>query len=251
MRLCFISFKKKKMTKSSAAFLVIFWVVLSVIVGAISGAVREAITVAATGEQNGYRAVIIDAGHGGEDCGAIGNTGVYEKTLNLEISLQIGELLEKAGYTVIYTRTEDKMLYTPEENIKGIRKISDLKNRCKIAENNPEAIFVSIHMNSFGDARYSGLQVYYSDNNETSDILADKIQTSVKDGLQPENKRRIKAGRDIYLLEHIAIPAVLVECGFLTNRTECEKLSEKEYQKELCFSIVCGIIEYINYSYKE
>jgi N-acetylmuramoyl-L-alanine amidase len=189
--------------------------------------------------------IIIDAGHGGEDCGAIGVTGVYEKDLNLIIAKELGALLEAEGYAVVYTRTQDKLLYMESENIKGIRKISDLKNRCKIAKEYPNALFVSIHMNSFSNAKYSGLQVYYSPDSEESRALAATVQAKVKDSLQKENERKIKKGEGMYVLENVENTAILIECGFLTNREECEKLSEKEYQKALSFSIFCGIIDYI------
>ena len=189
--------------------------------------------------------IVIDAGHGGEDSGAIGVDGSLEKDLNLAIALLIGEELTAKGYTVVYTRTEDKMLYLPEENIKGMRKISDLKNRCKVTEAYDDCTLISIHMNSYGASKYSGLQVYYSDNNDNSQILARKIQGSVRKNLQTHNKREVKNGSSLYLLENAKGTAVLIECGFLTNPEECEKLSQKEYQKQLSFSIVCGIIEYM------
>ena len=190
------------------------------------------------------RLVILDAGHGGEDCGAVGVDGTYEKDLNMQIALEVGAALGEKGYTVIYTRTEDKLLYTEEENIKGIRKISDLKNRCKIANEYPGALFVSIHMNSYSGAKYSGLQVYYSEGDDASRTLAGKIQASVRALVQNENKRTTKSGKGIYVLENTEPVSVLVECGFLTNPEECKKLSEKEYQKQLSSAIVCGIIEY-------
>ena len=188
--------------------------------------------------------IILDAGHGGEDVGATGVNGVYEKDLNLSLAFILGEMLVEKGFAVVYTRNEDKLLYEETENIKGIRKISDLKNRCKIAKNYPNALFVSIHMNTFGDSKYSGLQVYYSANNSDSEILAGAIQSSVKKEIQPENNRNIKVGKDIYILENIDNPAVLIECGFLSNPEEAKKLSEKEYQKQLSLAIVCGIINY-------
>ena len=190
--------------------------------------------------------IIIDAGHGGEDCGAIGASGVYEKDLNLEVALIVGELLTDQGYTVVYTRTEDKLLYTDAENIKGIRKISDLKNRCKIGAEYADSLFVSIHMNSYSDAKYSGLHVYYSPKAQGSERLAHIIQNRVREDVQPMNNRVPKLGKNMYLLENLENTAVLIECGFLTNVQECEKLSQKEYQKQLSFSIVCGIIEYMN-----
>lgn len=196
-------------------------------------------------EESEKRIVIIDAGHGGEDSGAVGINGILEKDLNLTIAKEVGELFTKEGYAVVYTRTKDKLLYEEHENIKGIRKISDLKNRCKIAAEYPNALFVSIHMNSFSNAKYSGLQVYYSPENEESRLLASSVQQSVKNSLQTENERKIKKGEGMYVLENIENTAILIECGFLTNPEECKKLSEKEYQKSLSFSIFCGIIEHI------
>ena len=189
--------------------------------------------------------VILDAGHGGEDSGAIGKNGRLEKDLNLEIALEIGEALEERGYVVVYTRTDDRLLYTEAENVKGIRKISDLKNRCKVAANYPESIFVSIHMNSFASEKYSGLQVYHKPDDEESRALASAIQERTVSDVQPDNNRKIKSGKGMYVLENVENTAVLIECGFLTNRDECEKLSEKEYQKRLSLAIVCAIIEYI------
>ena len=187
------------------------------------------------------KTIIIDAGHGGEDSGAVGVNGVLEKDLNLSISFILGELFANQGYTVIFTRTEDKLLYTPEQNIKGMRKVYDLKNRCIVANENPDAILVSIHMNSFPDEKYSGLQVYYS-KSDGSYALADSIQRSVANDIQPTNNRKIKNGDDLYILKNTSNIGVLIECGFLTNIEECKKLSEKEYQKQLSFSIFCGII---------
>lgn len=188
--------------------------------------------------------VIIDAGHGGEDSGTIGTNGVYEKDLNLAFAKELGGQLSELGYAVVYTRTDDRLLYTPEENIRGMRKISDLKNRCQIAREHPDALFISIHMNAFAQPQYHGLQVYYGTASAESERLADAIRAEVCAQVQPQNKRAIKPGRDIYLLENIQSTAVLIECGFLSNAEECEKLSSKEYQKQLSFSVVCGIMKY-------
>ena len=191
------------------------------------------------------KVIIIDAGHGGEDSGAIASDGTMEKDLNLSIAMELGTMLNEKGYTVVYTRTSDKMLYSEDENIKGMRKLSDLKNRCKLADQYEDVIFVSIHINSYGSENCSGLQVYYKDKDENSRALAQFIQASTKNNLQPNNNRVIKNGKDIYVLNHCPSDAVLVECGFISNPTEAKKLSEKEYQNQLSFSILCGIIEYI------
>ena len=222
--------------------------ILTVISSSIIGVVLKNISISEslkTANIPYEQIIIIDAGHGGEDSGAVGVDGTLEKDLNLDIAFSVGEKLQKEGFIVVYTRSEDKLLYREDENIKGIRKISDLKNRCKIARDYPDSIFVSIHMNSFGDGRYSGLQVYFSDKNENSTILAGSVQNKVKELIQPDNTRKIKKSKDIYILENIDNTAILIECGFMTNEEECKKLSEKEYQNRLSFSIVCGIIEYI------
>ena len=197
-------------------------------------------------EDTDKRIVIIDAGHGGEDPGAIGVTGVLEKDLNLEIAALLTECLEEEGICVINTRTSDKLLYNEAENIKGLKKIYDLKNRCKIANAYKDAVFISVHMNSFSSEKYNGLQVYYSDSDEESYNLALKIQNTVKQQLQNDNNRNPKNGKGLYILDNNECTSVLIECGFISNESDCKNLSKKEYQKQLCFSIVCGIIEYMN-----
>ncbi|MBO7304394.1 MAG: N-acetylmuramoyl-L-alanine amidase [Clostridia bacterium] len=244
MQVVLINARKLKYVLTAVKVITVFLVVLLVGVYVRNSFLTSSAYVSAMQIQNEKNIVIIDAGHGGEDPGAIGADGVYEKDLNLAIARELAAALEAEGFAVLFTRTEDKLLYTEEENIKGIRKISDLKNRCKIAAEYPNAIFVSIHMNSYGNAKYSGLQVYYSTVEPGSESLANKIQHSVKSAIQPNNTRAVKAGRDMYLMENVPNTAVLIECGFLTNEEECRKLSEKEYQKQLSLAIVCGIIEY-------
>ncbi len=204
---------------------------------------RELYLEAAKSEENS-KIIIIDAGHGGEDSGAVGATGVLEKDLNMQISLALADSLSAKGYTAVMTRTEDKLLYTEAENIKGLRKIYDLKNRCKIANQYPNALFISIHMNSYSEAKYSGLQAYYTDKDDESRALAGMIQSKVKSELQTENKRQTKNGKNIYLLENTEPTAVLIECGFITNTEECNKLADAEYQKRLSELIASAIIEY-------
>jgi N-acetylmuramoyl-L-alanine amidase len=243
MKIYFVNLQKYNIMRYKSTAIVAFIVLVAVTFGFFARIYRDELTVETVASE---RLIILDAGHGGEDPGTSTADGVLEKDLNLEITLLLGQMLMDKGYTVIYTRTEDKLLYAPEENIKGIRKISDLKNRCKIAKEYPEAIFVSIHMNSYGDARYSGLHAYYAPNSTESERLAHMIQARVREDTQPHNNRVPKPGKNMYLLENLHNTAVLIECGFLSNAEECEKLSQKEYQKQLSFSIVCGIIEYMN-----
>ena len=245
--LCHFFVKKISFSKNTIlALLLVITILLSCIIDAtIKFKVINAIPTSSSGSSIS-KIVVLDAGHGGEDCGAIGINGVFEKNLNFDITSIIGENLISRGYNVIYTRTTDALLYTESENIKGIRKISDLKNRVKIAEMNPNAVFISIHMNSFGDSKYSGLQVYYGIRNDESYSLAKHVQDSVRTMIQPNNNRKVKRGDKLFLLENISGVSILIECGFLSNAQECEKLSQKEYQKSLSFAIVCGIIEYMN-----
>lgn len=187
--------------------------------------------------------VILDPGHGGADGGAVGVNGAYEKDLNLSVALGVAALLRDAGVEVILTRTEDILLCGDAE--KGRRKEEDLKNRLAVATAHPDAFFVSIHMNTFSVAKYSGLQVYYAPT-EGSRELAEAIQGTVCRQLQPTNTRRVQAaGSSIYLLDRAVGRAVLVECGFLSNPEECHLLTQKDYQSQLCFSIFYGMMEYI------
>ncbi len=246
MKIIVLNFAKHRGRIIALSILISLAIILPATLGIVQIVYGDDLLAASADTVDYSKLIIIDAGHGGEDSGAIGVDGSLEKDLNLEYALEIGRLLEEKGYVTVYTRTDDRLLYKEEENIYGIRKISDLKNRAKIAEKYPESLFLSIHMNSFGASKYSGLQVYYSENNEASQQIANSIQNKVKDTIQPDNNRVIKNGKDMYLLENISNPAVLVECGFLTNEEECKKLSEKEYKNQLCFSIVCGIIEYMD-----
>lgn len=187
--------------------------------------------------------VIIDAGHGGTDGGASGIGSVVEKDLNLDIALRLSDILSAAGIPNRLTRSEDIMLENPGSSSK---KNGDLAARKKIAESYTNAVFVSIHMNSFPIRKYSGLQVYYSPNNEKSRELAEIIQNDVAKRLQPENKRQIKAATsNIYLLDNLNCPAVLVECGFLSNPEECTLLADEAYRRKLTLALACSVCKYI------
>ncbi len=204
-------------------------------------------TVATTDNVTGERVVILDAGHGGEDCGAVGLNGCFEKDINFQMVKFLASYLRASGVFVVETRTEDKLLYDPDVVEYGHRKSTDLANRVAITKRYQNAVLVSIHMNSFPSERYSGLQVWYGSGNEESERFAEQIQTTVRETLQQENQRKTKSSNgSIYLLDYAECPGVLVECGFLTNRTECEKLSNEDYQKELSFVLFCAIINYLN-----
>ncbi len=191
------------------------------------------------------RVVIIDAGHGGEDGGAVGVTGLVEKDLNLDLAKRLCALLEADGVRVIMTRTEDVLLYDRGVDYEGRKKVLDLAARQAIGDANPDAIFISLHANTFSQSVYHGLQVWYSPNHAGSTTLAESIRGEVVSTLQPDNHRQSKqAGSNIFLLHKLQIPAVLVECGFLSNPTECRALEDAQYRQQLADALCRGILAY-------
>ncbi len=184
--------------------------------------------------------ILIDAGHGGADGGAEGADGTLEKHLNLAIACPLGELLRVMGYTVSYTRTEDTMVNAVGDTLRE-RKVSDIKNRLSLIEQ--ADMTVSIHQNKFPQTQYSGTQVFYGTGSEDSPVLAAAIRAAVIALLQPTNTRELKKGDgSVYLLKHATRPLVLVECGFLSNKAECEKLKTREYQLQMAFAIAAGVL---------
>ena len=187
--------------------------------------------------------IILDAGHGGEDGGATGTNGVLEKDLNLSMTRGLAALLRLSGYTVVETRTKDKLLY-PEGTKKGHKKQGDLAGRLAFTEEYPNSIFVSVHMNTFPNQSCEGVQVWYSQNNEASKDLAEAVRTEVTRSLQPSNHRKTKAATsNIYLLRHAKTPAILIECGFLSTPAECERLCDPLYRMQLAAVFFAAISE--------
>ncbi len=186
--------------------------------------------------------IVLDAGHGGEDGGAVGTNGILEKELNLETSVVLETYLRFAGFEIVQTRTEDILLYDRSADYTGRKKMLDLAARLKIAEELTPDLFISIHMNAFPDGRYSGLTVYYSPNDPRSKVAAELMQNRVVLSLQPNNNRELKkAGGNIYLLDRLNCPSILVECGFLSNEEECAKLSTEEYRRKLSLVLFSSI----------
>ncbi len=190
--------------------------------------------------------IVIDAGHGGEDGGAVSSNGIVEKDINLSISHKTADILEFLGFNVIMTRSDDNALSGDETTVHA-RKVADLNKRLEIFNSSDNNIIISIHQNKFEQQKYYGTQLFYSPNNDNSLKLAESIKTSVISFLQPENKRECKAADDgIYLLKKTTNPAVLIECGFISNPEECKKLTDRSYQKNISFAIANGILDYIN-----
>lgn len=200
--------------------------------------------IAVSGSLNAAKVIVIDPGHGGFDPGKKGTRGKDEKDINLAISIYLKEYLLQGGYEVIMTREEDVDLY--EKDGSGRRaKTIDLTNRKKIAtKNNPNAI-VTVHVNSFPESKYYGAQTFYAKNNEKSQRLALIIQEELIRVLDKENKRTALEKDDVYMIKGLDIPAVLVECGFLSNPEEEQKLNDPKYQQKVAYSIYVGLDRYL------
>lgn len=190
--------------------------------------------------------IVIDAGHGGEDGGAVSESGVLEKDINLSIANDTSALFYLLGFDVTQTRKTDIALDNGEDTIRK-RKVSDMKKRLEMFNSSKENTIISIHQNKFSESKYHGTQIFYSPNNPKSKQLADSIKYSVKGLLQPDNERECKkADSGIYLLNNTNNPAVIVECGFISNGEECKNLLDSQYQKQMAFSITAGFLSYYN-----
>ena len=204
----------------------------------------------ADGKSTALTVVVIDPGHGGEDGGASSAAGLLEKDVNLSVSFALRDLFEAAGVPVVMTRTEDILLYDRNVDFKGRKKALDLAARRIIAEKTAEAadevegtsLFISIHMNAFPAPQYSGMQVWYGTGDPLSAEVAEGIQAASA-ALIPDNHRKTKAaGSSIYLLDRIQSPAVLVECGFLSNPAEAERLADEAYQRAVATVVFAGVV---------
>ena len=189
--------------------------------------------------------IVIYSGHCCNDNGAVANS-LLEKDINLSISLKLRDMLILSGYKVVMTREDDISIYDNTASTTREKKNSDLKNRVSIINGNKNNILVSIHQNKFEQEKYSGTQMFYSANDPQSERLAEEMRRSVTGLLQPDNKRELKeAGKNIYILRQAEVPAVIVECGFLSNADEAALLKTDGYQQKMAFSICCGMINYL------
>lgn len=183
--------------------------------------------------------------HGGPDGGA-SSGDVLEKDLNLSVSLKLRDIVNANGNSAVMTRETDDVEMS--QNGKYSKK-TDLQHRMDVLNSSQGDIFISIHMNKFSDSKYSGAQVFSSDNGDESKQLGEIIQSSLKNNLDNSNTRAAKGNeRNVYILKNAKVPAVLVECGFLSNPDELKLLTEEEYQKKLSEAIYKGIEEYISKS---
>lgn len=189
-------------------------------------------------------AILIDPGHGGFDGGAVAQDGTLEKDINLAVSLQLRDMLSICGVPVSMTRTTDAGTEDVSDTSIRERKVSDLRNRLALYEQS--SLVIAIHQNQFSASEYKGTQVFYSTNCAESRRWATAVQSAVITHLQPDNNRQIKpASNGIYLMYHTTAPAILVECGFLSNPEELLYLKKPQYRQKMAWSILMGYWDYI------
>lgn len=187
--------------------------------------------------------IIIDAGHGGFDGGAVAQDGTVEKVLNLQIAQKLQQHFHAAGFQTIMVRDTDCAYRTDASQ--GIRaaKVADMKGRLELLNRYNHSVFLSIHLNKYPSAQPRGAQVFYAPGVPQALPLAESIQSAIADMVQPENQRKVKAGtKDTYLLYHAENPALIIECGFLSNPQELALLQRDDYQGRLAFAIFCGFL---------
>lgn len=201
----------------------------------------------AFGAEDRQPTLVIDAGHGGFDGGAVGANGTTEQDINLSISRSVQALCELFGYQTVMTRPDEQALDYIAGRAVRENKVADIKARERIANDTENPVFLSIHLNKFEDPQYYGAQVFYSKNHADSRIFAEKTQETLISGIQNGNIRRAKpAAPAIYLMKKLTCPAVIVECGFLSNPEEERKLCDAGYQKRVALCIFEGWHEYRN-----
>jgi len=197
---------------------------------------------------NGRPIIVIDAGHGGADPGCVGVGGELEKDINLAVALNLRELLEFSGFAVVLTRDTDVSIHN--DGIEGLRKqkLSDMENRKTIIQNYPDSVFISIHQNQFTEPQYFGAQMFYSTANRDNFKLAELMQEKFRE-LHPENDRETKLiDGELYLFKNTPQPAILIECGFLSNTDDATRLGDSEYQKQVAFTIYRGLMGFTSRS---
>lgn len=190
------------------------------------------------------KVIVIDAGHGLPDGGAVSCTGALESEFNLKIAERLQSLMHLLGFETVMTRTSAESVYTQGTTI-AQKKISDLKQRVRMINGTENALVLSIHQNNFPDGRYSGAVVLYAATDGSKE-LAQAMQNSIIRSLNPGSRRSCKPADGIYLMEHIECTGILIECGFLSNSAEESKLRSDSYQKKLCCVIASTVCEYLD-----
>ena len=213
-----------------------------------SGSRQASVPVLSAEQESGpaLQAVVIDPGHGGQDGGAVAADGTAESEINLAVSLRLEGLLRFAGVPTELTRREDVMVCDPGLETMRQRKVSDLHNRASFVNGVPNAVLLSIHQNSLPSSPVThGAQTFWN-RQEGAEALARTLQAGLNPVVNTHRAKEPKPIPDsIYLMNHVDAPAVLVECGFLSNREEAARLQQEDYQKTLATVIAAGYLRWM------
>ena len=204
---------------------------------------RRKTPVAVLAPQRAGGLVIIDAGHGGADGGAVSQNGVVESSLNLQIAKKIYEMFAFVGQPTVMTRTGEDGLYNPDSHTIRQKKVADTRNRVDLINSYESATLISIHQNSMPNApKVYGAQVFFN-TKEQARVLANSIQAALNGCINIGNEKTETAiPKSVYIMSHVNCDAVLVECGFLSNAEETQLLQQEDYQRKLAAAIVCGYL---------
>lgn len=234
VRNLFVIIKKKDLLLGAALFLTLgIYLSLTMLRPSVSSFSPQA---------GGERVIVVDAGHGGEDGGAVSADGVVESHINLAIAQDVNALLTFLGEDTRMTRTEDVSIHSQDAETLHQKKVSDLKNRVELVNSTPNAILLSIHQNSLPKSKsVHGAQVFYG-KIETSDLYARSMQEALNHAINDKEKDAKEIAPTIYLMKNVTAPAVLVECGFLSNSSDSTMLQQEDYQKKLAVVIAAGFL---------
>ncbi len=227
--------REQKKNKHDYKLWVVFVVLFAYIVFKINDIhIKETSTVPTFSQSLYGKKIMIDAGHGGSDSGAVrGKT--LEKDLNLAIALKVQKYLESSGATVIQSRIDDKAL--------GRTKSDDMYLRKRLGSQNDLDVIVSIHQNTSPSRSSHGAEIYYYVKSKEGKLLAESMKKGLAVGIGRENIRGIK-GQDFLMLKRTLAPSVLLECGFMTNSNELGNLKYEKYQEKIAYGIYLGLVEY-------
>lgn len=192
--------------------------------------------------------IVVDVGHGGFDSGKVGVNGELEKDINLQVALKLKAALEANGMQVVMTREDDQGLYDADASNK---KAQDLQRRCELINKENPIMTVSIHQNSYTSPQIKGAQVFYYTTSKESQELAETVQKTLIEQVDPDNHRQAKANDSYYLLKKTESAIIIVECGFLSNPEEAQKLTEEAYQQQMADAICAGIFQYLGKDTKD
>lgn len=216
-------------------------IALLFLLGAIAASMELSKYAASDKVENGSQTVVIDAGHGSADSGKVGVNGALEKDLNLQIAKKVKAILEKKGIHVVMTREDDMGLYDKSASNK---KAADMKKRVDLINQTKPSLAVSIHQNSYQDGAVKGAQVFYyahsKEGQEAALVMQEELRT-----FDSNNKRQAKENTTYYMLKRTEVPTIIVECGFLSNAQEAEKLKTENYQNQVAEAICEGITKWL------